>query len=352
MSPVFISRKDRILIIAPHPDDEIIGVGGMLLSYTSQCDIIVLTDGAIGQRDLPPAQEREKRRIEFLQEMQALKIPSSHYWLLDYPDGQLNLFLNCLDKRDLSKYTKIFVTAESDHHIDHTAAFHALLRAVNQRHVDGTEIYCYEVHNPLQEPTHYLDITSKIQRKIELIRYHRSQIKDLPYDEYAETMARYRALQQRMPGKSIEVYTKLSGVRKNILQADYIQEETLQKFKMFYSLLTTWMLLPDGEDGLQFLEEKNIGECVVYGFAELGKILYQRLMRRGISVKCIIDMKLAGGHTEDGIPIVVLPSEQVPKHMMVIVTAIFSFEDIKNMLHESGYDNVVSLNRLIEECQK
>ena len=72
MSPVFISREDRILIIAPHPDDEIIGVGGMLLSYTSQCDIIVLTDGAIGQRDLPPAQERKKRRIEFLQEIVAV----------------------------------------------------------------------------------------------------------------------------------------------------------------------------------------------------------------------------------------------------------------------------------------
>lgn len=39
-----ISEKDRILILAPHPDDECIGAGGILARYPDLCRVVVLTD--------------------------------------------------------------------------------------------------------------------------------------------------------------------------------------------------------------------------------------------------------------------------------------------------------------------
>ena len=46
--PIVIDSEDKIAIIAPHPDDECIGVGGILSLYPELCDVFVLTDGRYG----------------------------------------------------------------------------------------------------------------------------------------------------------------------------------------------------------------------------------------------------------------------------------------------------------------
>lgn len=50
--PLSVSNQDKIVIIAPHPDDECIGTGGLLALYPTLCDVIVLTDGRQGQKRL------------------------------------------------------------------------------------------------------------------------------------------------------------------------------------------------------------------------------------------------------------------------------------------------------------
>ena len=51
MNKINICSDEKILIVAPHPDDECIGAGGILCTYTNQCEVIVLTDGALGQKN-------------------------------------------------------------------------------------------------------------------------------------------------------------------------------------------------------------------------------------------------------------------------------------------------------------
>ena len=45
---VNFKKTDKILIVSPHPDDETIGCGGLLAKYGPQCDILMLTDGRLG----------------------------------------------------------------------------------------------------------------------------------------------------------------------------------------------------------------------------------------------------------------------------------------------------------------
>ena len=50
--PLVIKETEKILIVAPHPDDESIGTGGLLSLYSNQCDVIVMTDGRYGNTEI------------------------------------------------------------------------------------------------------------------------------------------------------------------------------------------------------------------------------------------------------------------------------------------------------------
>lgn len=60
-----INNNDKILILAPHPDDECIGAGGILALFPELCNVIVLTDGRQGQGMISPEIEKEIRKKSF-----------------------------------------------------------------------------------------------------------------------------------------------------------------------------------------------------------------------------------------------------------------------------------------------
>ena len=115
-----IAPDDRILIVAPHPDDEALGAGGLLALYGAQCDVLVLTDGAKGHKGVPEDEERKVRARQFLAEMELVR-PRRHI-MLGLPDARLWDYKTCLNGFDMTSYTKVFA-AECDAHPDHAAAW-------------------------------------------------------------------------------------------------------------------------------------------------------------------------------------------------------------------------------------
>jgi LmbE family N-acetylglucosaminyl deacetylase len=82
--------KGRLLVIAPHPDDEILGCGGILcsaLERQQQVDILYLTDGEGTGVHPDPARIRAERQQIADRVMTKLNIPADrlHRWRL--PDG-------------------------------------------------------------------------------------------------------------------------------------------------------------------------------------------------------------------------------------------------------------------------
>lgn len=313
--------------------------------YAAQCVVIVLTDGRVGQGDIAPEDVKKIRKAEFAGEMAFLGIRD--YQILGYEDGTLLQHTDCLKEMDLSIYTKIFVTGMQDNHPDHTAACISVYQALEEQCVRTTELFFYEVHAPLQEVTHLLDITEVMDKKQRLIRFHQSQLKGLPYDQYAKSMAEYRALQNRMNGSYVEVYTRMPIERK--LSSSAVEsEERLQKSVMFYQILTRWVGLKiSGYSVAEWFIQHGYRRIAVYGYAELGELLCRELSEEGLGAVYVLDRKVRDTGNEK-LP-VFMPRRGLPDVDVVVVTAVYYFEEIKRELSGMGFRKIDSLRTIIEE---
>ncbi len=345
MRELKINEDSRILIIAPHPDDECIGAGGLLAKYANRCDVILLTDGRQGQGDISPAKLLEIRKQEFIEEMESLNVRS--YKMMEIEDGTLISHTDCLFGVNLSNYDLIFVTGGQDDHPDHKAAFLCLKKAIeSQKREDfDLKVYAFEVHTPLLKPTHFLDITDNIQRKVDLIRIHRSQNKELPYDVLAEQCAAYRGTLFRMPGKKLEVYEEIDI---NVNTDDIISEteNLLRKERMIGWTLKRWVrALLNGSGVSDELVKKRISEVYIYGYGELGKLFLAELRGKGISVRAVIDRR-AEQFTDESIRVILI--NETKNDIPVIITAVYECVEIEEQLRKRGFEQIYSLKSMLE----
>lgn len=344
MQILTIKDNDRLLIVAPHPDDECIGPGGILALYPQLCKVVVLTDGRQGQGDTPPELEKQIRKQEFISEMQEAGIRD--YEMLDYEDGSLMQHTDCLENMDLSSFTKIFVTGIHDNHPDHTAACMSVQRALTKQKSTDVEIYLYEVHSPLREATHMLDITQVMEKKLSLIRCHQSQLASLSYDKMTKSLAEYRALQNRADGCYFEIYAYMRpGDDWDSGTAEL--ERKWQKSVLFYWILTRWMDWKiRGKRVADVLLKQNCRQIAVYGYAELGQLLCGELAGTKVDISYVLDKRIKNtGIT--GLP-VYLPQNGLPYVDAVVVTAVYYFDEIKEELSQMGYRNIISFRTLLE----
>jgi len=197
-----LSKNDRILVVAPHEDDEILGTGGLLQKASNlglPIKVIFLTNGDanefafINYRRRPwltPTINRNMgqiRQTESSTILNQLGIPKNNIVFLGYPDrGTLAIWQNYWQTKkpfynlvtnttsvpyantvgyqkpytaksiynDLKnqitdfKPTKIFVTGPADKHPDHQAAylFTKLVMLTNQQTLSQSQLFTYLVH--------------------------------------------------------------------------------------------------------------------------------------------------------------------------------------------------------------
>jgi len=124
MPMLFLENYRRILVVAPHPDDETLAAGGLIqkgLAQGSQIKVVVVTNGD-GQRLAPELVSKkvsphgqdyiamgERRQAESLAALQDLGLPSKDAIYLGYPDRGLDsMWLQDWNKNCpyISSYTK------------------------------------------------------------------------------------------------------------------------------------------------------------------------------------------------------------------------------------------------------
>ncbi len=206
----------RILVLAPHPDDESVGCGGVLLKHAKQRDqshVVFLSSGEKGGRGRPEAETIRVREHEARKAARILGVRKVEFWHL--PDGQVRPTPGAVARlrQKLKKFRpdRIYVTHEREMHPDHRGAARLLRRAFNGPGQKGPEVLGYEVWTPIQELSEIADISPFMAAKLCAVRSYRSQCAVLGFADAVRGLNRYRGEMHSWPGGDYaEVFTRMN----------------------------------------------------------------------------------------------------------------------------------------------
>lgn len=189
-------EASRVLVLAPHPDDETFGCGGTLRKISGRTKIVFLTDGAKGAD--PVVREEEAKKAA-----QILGIRDLEF--LRYPDGELRDDQKKIKKIkkavDHFRPKKIFVPVFTDVHPDHQATAKILRKVLLKSKFNG-EIWSYEIWTPLLA-NRIVKIDEAEKEKV--MQAYQSQLEERDYQGAVKGLNRYRAMINK-GGRSAEAF--------------------------------------------------------------------------------------------------------------------------------------------------
>ena len=214
---------ERLLVLAPHPDDEVIGCGGLVAQHMAQqraVRVIVATDGAEAE---PSAADRDgyrrQREDESRRALAMLGDADVHF--LRFADRALDDAVAQPLREHLLAFRPdlICVPSPVEIHPDHLALSRAFCELVQRdaslfADLAIARVAFYEVSQPLR-PNTLVDITDVAERKYRAISAHTSQAAIRDYASYARGLNAYRALTLPPQSKFAEGYwtTDLATLR-------------------------------------------------------------------------------------------------------------------------------------------
>ena len=186
----------RALILAPHPDDEVLGVGGTIAKWAGtgefEVHVAIMTVGG------PPLFEQadvERVRTEAEQANEVLGVTAVHFAGLpaaeldSVPHHELNAAISSIV--GAVSPSVVFVPFLGDVHLDHPHGFQSAMVAL--RPAPGAEIesiYAYETVSetnwnapfvtPAFVPNTYIDISGWLDIKLAAMSAYQSQLREFP----------------------------------------------------------------------------------------------------------------------------------------------------------------------------
>lgn len=196
LKPVELNLKesDRCLCLCPHADDESIGMGGLLSIYPKNFEVILLTNGKKGIKDLPEEEVVKIREEELQCAMKLAGVKEFRY--LKAADKNLINSFDLFKSIDLSKYDYIFVPNIVDQHPDHKAVSLLLNQLIESgvKVKPDLKICFYEVWSTLGLVNAFVDISEVIELKREMINCYKSQTSQKNYEYHAIGLNQYRGM--------------------------------------------------------------------------------------------------------------------------------------------------------------
>jgi LmbE family N-acetylglucosaminyl deacetylase len=186
----------RVLVVAAHPDDEVLGMGGTIARHITRGDevrVLVVTDGSStqypGDVDTRARKEEEARRA-------ARELGVEDYVHLDHPDMRLDTLEHVQVNHIVQEHVVDFVptvvyTVQPDVNNDHRVLFDSV--AVATRPVPGQPVRRLLTYAPASStewtpaavnwfvPNWYVDVTETIERKVAAFAHYETERREYPH---------------------------------------------------------------------------------------------------------------------------------------------------------------------------
>jgi len=190
-----MDQAKRVIVFAPHPDDEILGCGGtlaLLAQRGCKIKVIVVTDGG-GAGWLGPGAV-EARRLETMAALDVVGVADVEF--MNEPDGNFQnshaFEQKIIQVLNRFKPDWIFAPSVLDYHRDHVAISQALYSAWMES-VGGVRLFQYEIWCPVPA-TCIVDITTVLAQKKEAIEKYLIPLAQRNYMHANIGLSSYRGL--------------------------------------------------------------------------------------------------------------------------------------------------------------
>lgn len=208
----------RVLIISAHPDDDIIGCGGMIAKY-SETDtifkVIFIAEGSTCRYEFPDSEsakkEVKKRNKYAINALKKLGVNNLEFYNL--PCGRLDqhplIEINKIIEKEINNFNPdtVFTHSENDTNNDHSIVAKSTriaTRPLKNRFVES--VYSYEILSSSEWkytknflPNYFEQLEKEhILKKWEALNEYKSEIKSYPFPRSEEgiiTLAKYRGMQ-------------------------------------------------------------------------------------------------------------------------------------------------------------
>jgi N-acetylglucosamine malate deacetylase 1 len=186
----------RILVVAAHPDDEVLGMGGTIAVHTGGGDdvrVLVVTDGSSTQYP-GDAQTRARKEQEAVAAAKELGVED--YVHLALPDMRLDTLEHIDVNRVVEEHVRDFApqvvyTVHPDVNLDHQVLFDSV--AVATRPTPGHPVQRLLTYAPTSstewtpaavnwfQPNWYVDVTGTLDRKLAAFAHYETERREYPH---------------------------------------------------------------------------------------------------------------------------------------------------------------------------
>ena len=218
INSILMLNFKKILIIAAHPDDEILGCGGMISKFKKldiDFKIIFIAEGSTCRFNSIDDKEAEeairKRNAYAIDVMEFIGIKNFKFYNL--PCGRLDeipiIEINKIIEKNINEYSPdaVFTHSLSDCNNDHKIIYNSSLMAT--RPVPKNKVinlYSFEILTSSEwnfenqfQPNYFLKLDDDdLKMKIDTINMYKSEIKEYPFPRSSEgikTLAMFRGMQ-------------------------------------------------------------------------------------------------------------------------------------------------------------
>jgi len=203
--------QQTILVIAAHPDDELLGLGGTIKRHIQDGDEVISVICAQGRKE-------EAHHIKQCSQKANHALGIRHVVFLEYPNLEMEIVPLHLITKKIEAFIKqfkpdiIYTHHYGDLNRDHQITFQAVMTAARplagQKPID---IYCFETVSSTEwsqqtneavfKPTVFVDITDMIDAKIEALKHYDVEMRDFPHPRSYEGVRHIASVRGMTVGK-------------------------------------------------------------------------------------------------------------------------------------------------------